>query len=151
MRNNPISLASGVLPEFLPPIQAAAGLAAGFDAAGIWVEPAMSRCGGSPADVAKLPKRLIAYAQFCDAPPALPDLSDVKSIVHEAVDLRLLPGEGSLPLDEFLEVLPARTPLSIELRSKALRDAYPDATDRALAVAQATRNYLNKTTIPGKN
>src|SRR6185437_10727802 len=40
MRNNPISLASGVLPEFPPPAQAAAALAAGFDAAGIWVEPA---------------------------------------------------------------------------------------------------------------
>jgi sugar phosphate isomerase/epimerase len=267
MRNNPISLASGVVPEFPPPVQAAAALAAGFDAAGIWVEPAnwtakttrqvrqalsglpvldveviwikpgpanpdhfrildigaeigarntlvvssdpdfgataaklaqlcehvrsaemrvalefglftdvktisdahaivsqidhdnvallvdpihLSRSGGSPKDVAKLPSRFIAYAQFCDAPPTLPDLSDVKSIIHEAIDLRLLPGEGSLPLDDFLESLPAKTPLSIELRSKALRDTYPDATDRARAVAQATRNYLNKSTISGK-
>lgn len=267
MRNNPISLASGVLPEFPPPVQAAAALAAGFDAAGIWVEPAnwtaetnrqvrqalsglpvldveviwirpgpadpdhfrildigaeigarnalvvssdpdsgataaklaqlcehaqptgmrvalefglftdvktisdahaivsqvvqdnvallvdpihLSRSGGLPSDVAELSKRLISYAQFCDAPPTLPDLSDVKSIIHEAIDLRLLPGEGSLPLDDFLESLPAKTPLSIELRSKALRDSYPDATDRARAVAQATLNYLNKTTISGK-
>lgn len=37
---NPISLASGVLPEFGPVDCVRAAAAAGFDAVGLWVEPA---------------------------------------------------------------------------------------------------------------
>ena len=41
-------------------------------------------------------------------------------------------------------VLPGGIPLSIELRSKALREGYPDPGARARAVAQATRNWLKE-------
>jgi sugar phosphate isomerase/epimerase len=259
MRNNPISLASGVLPEFAPPITIAAAVAAGYDAVGLWAEPSawtaettraarqalgglpvldieviwlkpgpdnpdhfrildigmelgarhaltvssdpdpgataaklarlcehaepsglrvalefglftevktladalsilslagkdnaallidplhLSRSSGSPDDIKSVPRRLLPYAQFCDAPVAWPDLSDPKAVIEEAVDLRLLPGKGALPLKPLLDALPPDIPLSVELRSKALREAFPDATARAKKLAQATRAFL---------
>lgn len=104
----------------------------------------LSRSGGAPADVEKVPKRLFSYAQFCDAPAAMPDRNDAKAIIEEAVDLRLMPGEGALPLVSLLAALPEHLPLSIELRSRALREIYPDANGRARALAAATRNFLNR-------
>jgi sugar phosphate isomerase/epimerase len=259
MRNNPISLASGVLPEFAPPVTAAAALAAGYDAVGLWAEPSawtaettravrhalgglpvldieviwlkpgpdnpdhfrildigmelgarhaltvssdpdagaataklarlcehaepsgmrvalefglftevktmadalsilsragkdnaallidplhLSRSGGSPDDVKQVPHHLLPYAQFCDAPAEWPDLSDPKAIIEEAVDLRLEPGKGALPLQPLLDALPLHIPLSVELRSKALREAFPDPAARAKKLAQATRAFL---------
>jgi hypothetical protein len=44
----------------------------------------------------------------------------------------------------MLDALPVDIPLSIELRSKALRESYPDPNDRAKAVAQATRHWLSE-------
>jgi sugar phosphate isomerase/epimerase len=259
MRNNPISLASGVLPEFAPPVTAAAALAAGYDAVGLWAEPSawtaettravrhalgglpvldieviwlkpgpdnpdhfrildigmelgarhaltvssdpdagaataklarlcehaepsgmrvalefglftevktmadalsilsragkdnaallidplhLSRSGGSPDDVKQVPHHLLPYAQFCDAPAEWPDLSDPKAIIEEAVDLRLEPGKGALPLRPLLDALPPDIPLSVELRSKALREAFPDPAARAKKLAQTTRKFL---------
>jgi len=259
MRNNPISLASGVLPEFAPPVTAAPAIAAGYDAVGLWAEPSawtaettravrhalgglpvldieviwlkpgpdnpdhfrildigmelgarhaltvssdpdagaataklarlcehaepsgmrvalefglftevktmadalsilsragkdnaallidplhLSRSGGSPDDVKQVPHHLLPYAQFCDAPAEWPDLSDPKAIIEEAVDLRLEPGKGALPLQPLLDALPPDIPLSVELRSKALREAFPDAAARAKKLAQTTRKFL---------
>jgi sugar phosphate isomerase/epimerase len=110
---------------------------------GILIDPLhLHRSGGTPADVAMLPGALLPYAQFCDAPAALPDLHDLTSIREDALDLRLQAGEGGLPLAELLSALPPDVPLSVELRSKVLRDTYPDPTDRARVTARATRAFL---------
>ena len=95
-----------------------------------------------PADLAHVPRELLPYAQFCDAPAARPDPADFGAIITDAIDLRAQCGEGGLPLDALYKVLPPGIPLSIELRSKALRDAFPDAGERAKAVAEATRQWL---------
>jgi hypothetical protein len=71
-----------------------------------------------------------------------PDPSDFGAIITDAIDLREQCGEGGLPLDALYQALPPGIPLSIELRSKALRDAFPDAGERAKAVAAATRHWL---------
>ena len=111
--------------------------------AGLLVDPLhLSRSGGDAAALRQVASERFAYAQFCDAPQTGPKMTQRKQIIREAVDLRLLPGEGALPLREVLEVLPAGLPISVELRSKALRKAYPKAVDRARAVADATRAYL---------
>ena len=94
------------------------------------------------ADIAKVPPELLPYAQFCDAPATRPDPADFGAIITDAIDLREQCGEGGLPLDALYKALPPGIPLSIELRSKALRDAYPDAGERAKAVAAATRRWL---------
>ena len=111
--------------------------------AALLVDPIhLARSGGDPSEVAALPRQLLAYAQFCDAGPLDYDLGDAKAVIAEAIDGRLLPGDGILPLGALLAALPIGLPLSIELRSKALRDAYPDATDRAVALARATFGFL---------
>lgn len=95
-----------------------------------------------PADLAKVPRELLPYAQFCDAPAKRPDPADFAAIIEDAIDLREQCGKGALPLAEMYTGLPAGIPLSIELRSKALRDGFPDPGERARAVAEATRRWL---------
>ncbi len=102
----------------------------------------LARSGGTPGDVAQVPPALLSYAQFCDAAAAGPRLDDAAGIIAEAVDGRLQTGTGALPLVELLRVLPAGIPLSIELRSRALREAHPDPRQRALVTARATRRFL---------
>ncbi|HKT78321.1 MAG TPA: TIM barrel protein [Sphingobium sp.] len=102
----------------------------------------LSRSLGTPADVATQPASLFHYAQFCDAGPQAPAPEDVAAIREEALDGRLLPGEGVLPLQPLLQLLPPALPLSVELRSKALRDGWPDPVARARHVRQRTEAWL---------
>ncbi len=102
----------------------------------------VDRSGSSIADIAAVPATLLPYAQFCDAPAERPDPDDFAAVITDAIDLRRQCGEGALALDELYAALPRGIPLSIELRSKQLRDACPDPNDRAKAVATATRRWL---------
>ena len=102
----------------------------------------VDRSGGTIADIARLDPALLPYAQFCDAPAKRPDPEDLAAIITDAVDLREQCGAGALPLGELYRALPSGIPLSLELRSKALRDAYPDASERAQAVMAATRAWF---------
>lgn len=102
----------------------------------------VDRSGTSVADIAAVPRELLPYAQFCDASAIRPDPNDFGAVITDAIDLRLQCGDGVLPLADMLAALPAAIPLSIELRSKALRDGYPDAGERAKAVGDATRAWL---------
>lgn len=92
--------------------------------------------------LAGIDRALLPYAQICDAPAQRPDPADFDAVIIDAIDLREQCGEGALPLDIFHGALPPDTPLSVELRSKALRDGYPDADARARVVADATRKWL---------
>ena len=112
-------------------------------AKGILIDPLhLHRSGGTPADVGAIPPELLPYAQICDALHAGPSVTDAEGIISEAVDGRLQVGEGALPLKELLEQLPPNLPLSVELRSKALRDNWPDPIHRAQVTAEATRKFL---------
>lgn len=113
--------------------------------AGLLIDPLhLARTGGTPEEVGSVDAGHFAYAQFCDAPAHGPGLPHVEAIVHEALDLRLDIGKGALPLGPLLKALPAGLPLSIELRSKALRDGYPDPADRGRALLDATRNGMTQ-------
>ena len=117
---------------------------AGCEKVGLLIDPLhLARTGGSPADLAAIDPVRFPYAQFCDAPAIGPPPSDVPAIIHEALDLRLMPGDGELPLTQLRAVLPQQTPLSVELRSAALRDGYPDPAERARALLAATRRWLD--------
>lgn len=112
-------------------------------AAALLIDPLhLERSGGTPADVAELPRSWLSYAQFCDAGPLTFDRADRSAVIEEAVDRRLLTGEGMLPLPALAEALGPDLPLSIELRSKWLRETYPDATERARVVLETTRSFL---------
>jgi sugar phosphate isomerase/epimerase len=115
----------------------------GRDDAALLIDPLhLARTGGTPGDLSAVDPARFAYAQFCDAIAIGPDPADIGAIVNEAIDLRLDIGEGALPLSAILDGLPPEVPLSIELRSKALRDAYPDARERATALLANTRRGL---------
>lgn len=102
----------------------------------------VDRSGTSVADIAAVDPALIPYAQFCDARGTRPDPADFDAVITDAIDLREQCGEGALPLAALRDALPAGIPLSIELRSAALRDAFAHPALRAKAVADATRRWL---------
>ncbi len=102
----------------------------------------VDRSGTTALQIAAVPRDLLPYAQFCDAPGTRPNPADIGAVITDAIDLRLNCGDGALPLSALLDALPAGVPLSIELRSKMLRDRYPDAGARAKVVADATRRWL---------
>jgi sugar phosphate isomerase/epimerase len=102
----------------------------------------VDRSGSAIVDIAALDPALLPYAQFCDAPAQRPDPGDFAAVITDAIDLREQCGAGALALGELYRALPRGIPLSIELRSKALREGYPDAADRAGAVMAATRAWL---------
>lgn len=102
----------------------------------------LARSGGTPADVARVPRERFTYAQFCDAPATGARADDAAGIVAEALDGRLQCGDGGLPLAALLDALPADLTLSIELRSRALREAHPDPVERSRVTAAATRRFL---------
>jgi len=72
----------------------------------------LSRSGGSPADLANVPRELIALAHVCDAPATIPQT--VSGLRREAREDRMYPGEGALPIKAFLAALPAETPVALE-------------------------------------
>jgi sugar phosphate isomerase/epimerase len=113
--------------------------------AAILIDPIhVDRSGTSIVEIAALPEALLPYAQFCDAPAKRPDPNYFEDVITDAVDLREQCGAGGLDLASIYKALPDNIPLSIELRSKMLRDGYPDPNARALAVAVATRKWLKE-------
>lgn len=113
--------------------------------AAILVDPIhVDRSGTGIDEIAALDPALVPYAQFCDARAQRPDPADFDAVIVDAVDLREQCGEGTLPLAEMLAALPPALPLSIELRSAALRAACPEPAARAQAVLAATRRWLDR-------
>lgn len=102
----------------------------------------LDRSGTTVEQVAAIDPALLPYAQFCDALAQRPDPADFAAVIEDAIDLRQQCGEGALPLAALYHALPAGIPLSIELRSKALRDAFPHPALRAAQVATATRAWM---------
>jgi hypothetical protein len=102
----------------------------------------VDRSGTAVAEIAALQSHLLPDAQFCDAPAEQPNPNDFDAIITDAIDLRMQCGMGALPLAALLDAMPPGIPLSIGLRSKALRDNFPDPADRARKVSRATRAWL---------
>lgn len=98
----------------------------------------LARSGGVPADIRALPAGHAVAAQICDA-PALPPATEA-GLIAEARENRLLPGDGALPLIDFLHALPQGCKISAEIPMPGvdpqtrLNRAYA-ATQRILAEA----------------
>jgi sugar phosphate isomerase/epimerase len=71
------------------------------------------RAGDSLAELEKVPREYLHYAQLCDARPQAP--ADMQEIIRQARGDRLFPGEGGLDLRGLLAALPAGIPLSLEV------------------------------------
>jgi sugar phosphate isomerase/epimerase len=84
------------------------------------------RFGGRLEQLRSLDPELLSYAQLCDAPLAPPSglprprklprgqSTDGTDLQLESRAMRLLPGDGELPLAEFLAALPEGIPVSVE-------------------------------------
>lgn len=106
-------------------------------AAGLLIDAMhLYRSGASHADLAALDPAMVKYAQICD----VPRISTFENYGEEASYERGAPGEGELPLADFLKALPTGIVIGLEapMRSKALNGI--SAEDRlrpALAAARA--------------
>jgi sugar phosphate isomerase/epimerase len=102
-----------------------------------------ARSGGTTEDLRAIPREWLSYCQPCDAPADPPDLSNFDAIIDDAINRRMPLGQGGLALGQMVDALPDDLPLAVEERSAALRDAFPDLTDRARQVARTTRAWLD--------
>ena len=115
----------------------------GHPAAGLLIDALhLARCGALPEDVARIPRALLPYAQLCDGAATL-HAPDFRAYLADAMDGRLAPGEGELPLRELLRALPETVSLSLEVRSKRHRERFPDPVERARAILRATERFLS--------
>ena len=84
------------------------------------------RYGGRLEQLRSVDPRLLSYVQMCDAPLAPPSglprphrlprgqSTDGTDLQLESRAMRLLPGDGELPLADILAALPAGIPVSVE-------------------------------------
>jgi sugar phosphate isomerase/epimerase len=114
-----------------------AAVLVGESGGGIIIDPLhLQRSGGTPADVGSLDPGLLAYCQLCDAPLTAPhnlprprelprgqSVEGITDLALEARAVRLLPGDGELPLAEIIAALPAGLAFSVETPNIALLES----------------------------
>lgn len=101
----------------------------------------LDRTGSHPDDTAGLPREWFPYLQLCDAPERRV-IEGFEAYLEDALDGRSAPGEGTLPCRELLDAFAPDVPLSLEIRSKAYRDDYPDPVERARVIRERTEAFL---------
>jgi len=97
----------------------------------------LTRSGGKAADLISIPDEWLRVAQICDAGADVPMTE--AAIIAEAREERRPPGEGSLPLGDLLEALPADAFLSVEMPMPVL-----ETRARIAAAHDATRRLLDR-------
>ena len=99
----------------------------------------LGRSGATAAEITALDPAMIGYVQLCDAPlkPTNPNYMD------EATFDRMVPGEGELPLREYLSALPPDVVVSLEVPSRTLERAGLSLRDRLERCVKAARGLLS--------
>jgi len=95
------------------------------------------RSGGAPADVAALDPRYIAAVQICDAKGAHAS-DDYMADVHN----REVPGQGDLPIRDFLKAVPASFAIEVEVPAAHRRAAGVTAAEHVRDVLAAARAII---------
>ncbi len=97
----------------------------------------VSRSGADMRALPKMGSATVGYVHLCDAPlnPPPPD-----GLRDEARLGRLYPGEGALPLDDFLDAMPADAPIGVEAPCRA--NAHLPPVERGRRAGEATRAFL---------
>jgi sugar phosphate isomerase/epimerase len=97
----------------------------------------VSRSGADMRALPKFDSSTVGYVHLCDAwakPPAADGLRD------EARLGRFYPGEGGLPLDDFLDAMPSDVPIGVEAPCRAYAHLSP--VDRARRAGEVTRAFF---------
>lgn len=106
----------------------------------------LQRSGDTPAAIARVDPATIFYAQLCDAPAARP-IGD-EALAAEARGGRLDPGDGDLPLYDFLDALPVDIPIEIEVPAQSR--SHCSTAEQAKLAAGAARRFLTAYAARGR-
>src|SRR6478736_5816360 len=96
------------------------------------------RSGAHPRDLAGIDPNLFPYIHLCDAYAAAPDAAGLRA---EGRGGRFYPGEGELPLAEFLRAFPDNIPVAIEAPCAEYAGLSP--LERGRICGAATRALLS--------
>ncbi|HET8710946.1 MAG TPA: TIM barrel protein [Spongiibacteraceae bacterium] len=97
------------------------------------------RSGATVEDLAKLDPNQIGYVQLCDVPLT----SKYEHYMYEARFERLAPGQGELPLRDFLKAAPHDTIIGLEIPMLAQTLAGVEPYERMLGAVTATQALLD--------
>ncbi len=101
----------------------------------------VARSGTTFEDIRQADPGLLPYAQWCDA-TAEPRGWSTRDLIVDALDDRCSPGHGALRAAEFEALFDETVPFSLEVRSRRLRNDFPDPTQRARHLLHETRAAL---------
>jgi sugar phosphate isomerase/epimerase len=105
---------------------------------GLMLDPLhLARTGGTPAEVKATDPALVYIVQLCDAPPHKPAGIDLRT---EALTARLYPGEGGLPLHDFLDAVSPDVQVDVEAPHQAHAGLAP--VEQARMTALKCRPFL---------
>ena len=98
----------------------------------------LGRSGATAAQIAALDPALIDYVQLCDAPrsPSEPNY------LQEATFERMVPGEGEMPLRDYLAALPRTVTISLEVPLRSQAEAGIEPGTRLRRCVDAARRLL---------
>ena len=99
----------------------------------------LARADETPADLAAIDSALIGLAQLCDGPAHSPGH---EAYLEEALHNRQSPGEGELPLRDFVRALPPDIVISVEVPSRPLTEQGLTAYQRAERFHAGARSIL---------
>ncbi|HEV8095023.1 MAG TPA: sugar phosphate isomerase/epimerase [Burkholderiales bacterium] len=108
--------------------------------AGLLIDPIhFDRGGNVPADIAAIPRERLFYMQLCDAPAERP--RDTETLIHQARNERLMPGDGALDLEGILRAMPRDIPIALEVPMRTLAQSV-GAVERATRMRAKTEALL---------
>lgn len=96
------------------------------------------RLGNTLADFAALDPALVGYVQLADAPWA----PRFETYIEEAMFERMAPGEGELPLAEFLRLVPEGVTISLEIPIRSLAEQGVGPRERTKRCVDGARTLL---------
>lgn len=97
------------------------------------------RSGATLADFAALDPRSLGHVQLCDVPmPAV-----IESYMEEALYERRAPGDGDLPLAEFVRLLPDDVPVGLEIPIRSEAQAGIGTHERFARCLEAARSLYS--------
>lgn len=131
----------------VPRLADAARLATAVPGVTVLMDPVHLHRAGDPLDApATVDPALVGYAQVSDVlDSGAPD--GRAGLAHEALQLRVPPGQGNLALSTYLTALPVDCPLSVNVQSTRL-SAELRPVARAALVREATETVLSGALTP---